>query len=205
MAETTTPTVDPSLKTWTVNGKPLAVRTGTIKTGDNKGKPTFRILTAGVPDKTPTFAQVTGVLAQLNIADDVAPLIDREIIQDLAKEVATRIVGEDGKGGFTLNEGKVAEFAKKVIAEYLEQKAGKDQLRAELGELQAKQGEIMQQLMGAVAQGKDIRSPDFAPLTNKATQIALKVSEITQKLNAAAQKKAKKAAAAAAAPAVAQA
>jgi len=190
---------DVTVKQWTVNGKPLTVQTGTIKAGDNKGRPTFRILTAGAIGKAPTAAQIITVLATLNIADAVAPLIDKEIIQDLCKEVASRARVQDAAGVWSFNEGKIGEAFVTVVKEYAEQKAGKDALRGELAELQQKQADIMKKLTTAIAEGKDLRAAEFKPITNEASQVALKISEINSRLAAAANKKAK---AKSAAPAV---
>lgn len=180
----TAPAVDTSIKNWTVAGKPLTVRTFTRKSGDKKGQPTLRILTSGDVTKKPTFAQLITVVSNLgtSIADALAPIIDKEILQDIASEAADRIVAKDDKGVFSLNEAKFGDAIAAVIAAYLEQKAGKDVLRAKLASIQEEQTKLMGELMAAIGAQKDIRSPEFKALTNRAGAIALEISELKSKL-----------------------
>lgn len=185
MAENTQTPANP-VQNWTVNGRTLSIQTGVSKRKDDKGLPVFRFVPSGDPTKQPTLGDVLGVVAALGVDGGVATIIDREILSDLAREISEAIrvkqTGPDGKEVIALNAGLVADTAKKVVAAYLQQKAGKEAIKSKLAELADEQNQIMGRLMLAFNKGENMNSDELKKVGLRGMQLMTEIAELKKKL-----------------------
>lgn len=187
-----TPTVTPTapapadngIRSWQINGAGVRVQTGIIKGGKKAGTPQFRfIYSVDEPNTLPNWAALTGLVAQLGVADKLAAVVQKEILGDLAKEVSARITEKTPEGVLTLNSAKVAETTAKVVDEYLAEKEGAKTLLAEIAELNDEYRKSADVILQASLKGQQIKgNKDLEALANKIAQVTLKIGELQAKL-----------------------
>ena len=178
---TVTPTApapaDNGIRSWQINGAGVRVQTGVIKGGKKAGTPQFRfIYSVDEPNTLPNWAALTGLVAQLGVADKLAAVVQKEIVNDLAKEVSARITEKTPEGVLTLN-------AAKVVDEYLAEKEGAKTLLAEIAELNDEYRKSADVILQASLKGQQIKgNKDLEALANKIAQVTLKIGELQAKL-----------------------
>lgn len=208
---TASPTVPPAptpadkgIRSWSINGKQTRVQTGAVKGGKQKGQPLFKFIWHPEdPTVKPTLANVVDLLTNLDIADDTAIIIDREILKDLAHEVSLRVTEVTPEQIKTLNPAKIPAAAKAVIAEYLKEREQAKDIAAQIAALSEEYRATANTIIAASIAGKNINAdPELKAAANKVSQLTMQIAELNKKLENAKRKPAA-APAAAAAPATA--
>jgi len=197
---------DNGIRSWSVNGKQTRVQTGTIKTGKSKGQPHFRfIFHPEEPSTNPTWADVTSLVATLDVADQLAIVVNKEVLRELAHEISLRITETTPEGVKSLNVAKIGAIAKEVVMTYLADKDTAKKLAEEIAELSAEYQTLANEVLAAALQGRKVNEePELKAKANRIGNLSLQIQEKNTKLANASRKKAAPAAAPAAAkPAVA--
>ena len=204
MPEDNTPTAAPSAPAAPagviavqINGKHVRVITGQLKTKEKKGFPTFRFVPSGAVDKRPALSDVLSLISALNVEDEFAQLVNRELLPDYAADIADAIRTPNADGSLALNWAAAAAKAKEIITLAIAEKESAKSILEHLADLNAELRKLHSEVMAGVAAGKNLNTdPGMKELSNKVSQLSLKIGELEAKRTAAKRKAAAPAAAA---------
>lgn len=184
-----------------VNGKHVRVVTGTLKHKDKKGFPTFRFVPSGDVAKRPALSDILSLISALDVESEFAALVNRELLPDYASEIADAIRATNADGTMALNWAAAAAKAKEIITREIAEKESSKSILEHLADLNGELRKLHSEVMAGVAAGKNLNTdPGMKELSNKVSQLSLKIGELEAKRTAIKRKAAAATAPVAAAP-----
>jgi hypothetical protein len=193
---------DNGIRSWQINGRGVRVQAGTLKSPKKRGFPTFRfIFSPEDPNVPPGWADVTNLVATLDVADQLAVVFNKEVLRELAAAIAEAATEVTPEGVRSINTALIAVKAKEVVAAYLAEKEGTKTLLEDRAALSEEYRQLAGVIVAAALAGRDVnKDPELKATANKVGRIALEIAEIEKKIEAIKTKKNKGASAATAAP-----
>jgi hypothetical protein len=165
-----------------MNGKHVRLITGTLKGKTNKGFPTFKFVPSGDLKKNPSLSDVLSLATTLDINEELAVLINREIIGELSADVAEAIRSKNADGSLALNWALAPKAAKDIMVKACEERESAKSLLEHLVDLGGELKQLYSKVMAEFAAGKNPNTdPGLKALTNQVSQLSLKISELETK------------------------